>query len=151
MSEALGLQVEDLDLRRDDEHLRVRGKGGHTGTILLDDPRLVARLRTYLRHTGYHHGYVFRAEKNGDGQPLRYQTIQERWAGYCRAAGIACTLHQIRHTHATELINDGVSLNTIRRRLGHKHLQSTLRYAEQSDTTSDAELRSWRQRKQHRS
>lgn len=151
ISEALGLQVEDLDLRRDDEHLRVRGKGGQTRTILLDDPRLVARLRTYLRHTGYHHGYVFRAEKNGDGQPLRYQSIQERWAGYCRAAGIRCTLHQIRHTHATELINDGVSLNTIRRRLGHKHLQSTLRYAEQSDTTSDAELRGWRQRKQHRS
>ena len=151
ISEALALQVDDLDLRRDDEHLRVRGKGGQTRTILLDDPRLVARLRAYLRHTGYQHGYLFRAEKNGDGQRLRYQSIQERWAGYCRAAGIPCTLHQIRHTHATELINEGVSLNTIRRRLGHKHLQSTLRYAEQADTTADAELRAWRQRKQQRS
>jgi integrase/recombinase XerC/integrase/recombinase XerD len=35
ISEALSLQVEDLDLRRDDEHLRVRGKGGQTRTILL--------------------------------------------------------------------------------------------------------------------
>jgi integrase len=151
IGEALGLQVEDVDLRRDDEHLRVAGKGGQTRTLLLDDARVVAQVRSYLRRTGYQHGYLFRAEKNGDGQQLRYQSVQERWARYCREAGIACTLHQLRHTHATELMNDGVSLNTIRRRLRHKHVQSTLRYAEQTDTTADAEIRAWRQRKNRRS
>jgi hypothetical protein len=43
-----------------------------------------------------------------------------------------------------------VSLATIRKRLGHKNLQTTLRYAEQSDATADAEVRAWR-RKQDRS
>jgi integrase/recombinase XerD len=38
----------------------------------------------------------------------------------------------------------GVSLPTIRKRLGHKNLQTTLRYAEQSDGTADAEVRAWR-------
>jgi hypothetical protein len=57
---------------------------------------------------------------------------------------------QLRHSHATELVNGGVSLATIRRRLGHKNLQTTLRYAEQSDATADAEMRAWR-RKQDRS
>ncbi len=38
----------------------------------------------------------------------------------------------------------GVSLATIRRRLGHKNVQTTLRYAEQSDATADAEVRAWR-------
>ena len=70
--------------------------------------------------------------------------------GYCARAGVSCTLHQLRHTHATELVNGGVSLATIRKRLGHKNLQTTLRYAEQSDATADAELRAWR-RKQCRS
>ena len=60
---------------------------------------------------------------------------------------ITATLHQLRHTHATELVNDGVSLATIRKRLGHKNLQTTLRYAEQTDATADAELRSWRRHK----
>lgn len=147
IGEALHLYVEDLDLTRDDEHVRVRGKGGQRRTLLLDDPRLVTQLRTYLAHTGYHHGLLFRAQKNGDGQPLRYQSVQERWARYCQQAGIACTLHQLRHTHATELVNEGVSLNTIRKRLGHKHVQTTLRYAEQSDATADAEVRAWRRRK----
>jgi site-specific recombinase XerD len=53
------------------------------------------------------------------------------------------SLYQLRHTHATELINDGVSLPTIRKRLGHTNLQTTLRHAEQSDETADAEVRTW--------
>ena len=57
--------------------------------------------------------------------------MQERWAGYCARAGVCCTLHRLRHTHATELVKGGVSLATIRKRLGHKTLQTTLRYAKQ--------------------
>jgi integrase len=67
---------------------------------------------------------LFRAQKHGDGQPLRYQRVQERWAADSQRAGVRGTLHQLRHTHATELVNEGVSLNTIRKRLGHKHIQS---------------------------
>src|SRR5215207_10195550 len=61
IGEALHLHVEDLELRWDDEHLRVSGKGGSLRTILLDDPRLVKQLRTYLTHSGYQHGLLFRA------------------------------------------------------------------------------------------
>ncbi|MDQ4077204.1 MAG: tyrosine-type recombinase/integrase [Chloroflexota bacterium] len=56
-------------------------------------------------------------------------------------------LHQLRHTYATELVNAGVSLATIRKRLGHKNVQTTLRYAEQSDATADAELQAWRRQR----
>ena len=72
--------------------------------------------------------------------------LHEHWVRYCAAAGVDATLHQLRHTHATELVNAGVSLATIRKRLGHRNLQTTLRYAEQSDAVADAELRAWRRR-----
>jgi hypothetical protein len=36
--------------------------------------------------------------------------------------------------------------STIRERLGQKNLQTTLRYAEQTDTTADAEVRAWQRR-----
>ncbi|HEU5380419.1 MAG TPA: tyrosine-type recombinase/integrase [Ktedonobacteraceae bacterium] len=144
VSEGLSLYVEDLDLSLDNEHLTVVGKGNKRRTLLLDDPRLVQQLRAYLKHMGYRHGPLFRAEKNGRGGPLRYQSIQERWDRYCSQVGVACTLHQLRHSHATELINGGVSLPTIRKRLGHKNLQTTLRYAEQADVVADAEMRKWR-------
>jgi integrase len=150
IGEALGLYVEDLDLTPDDEHLSVVGKGNTRRTVLLDDARLVKELRGYLTRTGYRHGPLFRAQKNGRGGPLRYQSVQRRWHRYCATVDVVCTLHQLRHSHATELLNDGVSLATIRKRLGHKNLQTTLRYAEQSDATADAEVRAWRRRRTQR-
>jgi integrase/recombinase XerC/integrase/recombinase XerD len=42
------MYVEDLDLRPDDEHARVHGKGGTARTVLLDDRGYVALLRLYL-------------------------------------------------------------------------------------------------------
>ena len=63
-----------------------------------------------------------------------------------RARSFDATPHQLRHTYATELVNAGVSLATIRKRLGHRNLQTTLRSAEQSDAVADAEFRAWRQR-----
>jgi len=145
--EVLTLAVEDLSLERDNERLTVLGKGGKRRTLLLDDPKLVKRMKTYLQQTGIRHGLLFRAVKNGDGGPLRYQSIHERWAAYCTTAGVRCTLHQLRHTHASELVTDGVSLATVRKRLGHANIQTTLRYAEQADATSDAEIRQWRRKK----
>jgi len=146
VGEALTLYVEDLDLSPDDEHLVVCGKGGRRRTVLLDAPSLVVQLHQYLKRTGYKHGALFRAEKNYRGGPLRYQSVRQLWVRYAAKAGISCTLHQLRHSHATELINQGVSLGTIRKRLGHKNLQTTLRYAEQADDTADNELRAWRRR-----
>ena len=146
ISEALHVHIEDLDLTRDDERLTVVGKGGRQRTILLDDPRLLKELRTYLKVMDYKRGFLFRAAKNGDGGAVRYQSIQERWVHYCELAGVVCTIHQLRHSHATEMVNGGVSLGTIRKRLGHKSIQTTLLYAEVSDTLADAELRDWRRR-----
>lgn len=146
--EALSLHVEDLDLAKDDERLSVLGKGQKRRTLLLDDPRLVTLLRKYLKETGYQHGPLFRAAKNGTGGSISYQAAQGLWQGYCEQAGLqqTITLHQLRHTHATELVNNGISLSTIKKRLGHANLQTTLRYAEQSDATGDKELREFRRR-----
>ena len=87
VSEALGVHLEDLDLATDDEHLSLLGKGGQRRTVLLDDAHLVRQLRVYLKQTGYRHGPLFRAAKNGRGGPLRYQSVQERWARYCAGPG----------------------------------------------------------------
>lgn len=145
--EALALHVEDLEFTQDDERIHVLGKGNRRRTVLLDDPSVVKQLRAYLKVMGYKHGPLFRAEKNGRSGSLRYQSVQELWAGYCERAGVRCTLRQLRHSHATELVDGGVGLETIRKRLGHRNMQTTLRYTEQSDAVADAEMRAWRRRK----
>jgi integrase len=97
VGEALSLQVEDVDLTRDDEHLSVLGKGGRRRTVLIDGDGLVVQLRAYLRHTGYRHGPLFRVEKNGRGGPSRTRRHHrvcgarvhfDQWGGGSRLWGL---------------------------------------------------------------
>ncbi len=105
-SEVCGLYVEDLDLRLDDEHVRIHGKSGTVRTVPLDDRGYVALLRLYLARSGYTAGPLFRASINGSGGPLSYDAAHHRWEGHCSAAGSA--IHQLRHAHASELKVRGV-------------------------------------------
>lgn len=144
--EVCGLYIEDLDLRLDDEHVRIHGKGGTVRTVLLDDRGYVALLKLYLQRTGYQAGPLFRASINGSGGPLSYDAAQHRWTRYCATAGAHIDIHQLRHAHATELINAGVSIEAVRRRLGHASTETTQLYALLDDKVADDEIRAARRR-----
>ncbi|MGJ6969470.1 tyrosine-type recombinase/integrase [Streptosporangium sp. G11] len=146
-SEVCGLYVEDLDLRLDDEHVRIHGKGGSVRTVLLDDRGYVALLKLYLARSGYTAGPLFRASINGAGGPLSYDAAHHRWQTYCAISGVEIDIHQLRHAHATELINAGVSIEAIRRRLGHASAETTQLYALLDDKVADAEIRAARRRR----
>jgi integrase/recombinase XerD len=146
-AEVCGLYVEDLDLRLDDEHLRIHGKGGTVRTVLLDDRGQLALLKLYLARVGYAAGPLFRASINGGGGPLSYDAAHHRWQTYCTAAGVGIDIHQLRHAHATELINAGVSIEAVRRRLGHASTETTQLYTLLDDKVADAEIRAARRRR----
>uniref|UniRef100_UPI003F4912A4 tyrosine-type recombinase/integrase n=1 Tax=Streptosporangium sp. CA-256172 TaxID=3240076 RepID=UPI003F4912A4 len=146
-SEVCGLYVEDLDLRLDDEHVRIHGKGGSVRTVLLDDRGYVTLLKLYLARAGYTAGPLFRASINGRGGPLSYDAAHHRWQTYCAQAGGEIDIHQLRHAHATELINAGVSIEAVRRRLGHASTETTQLYTLLDDKVADAEIRAARRRR----
>jgi integrase/recombinase XerD len=127
-SEICALDVDDFDLRLDDEHVRIHGKGGTVRTVLLDDRRHVALIKLYLARTGYQHGPIFRASINGSGGALSYDAAHHRWDKYCAMADVEIGIHQLRHAHATELINSGVSIEAVRRRLGQASTETTQLY-----------------------
>jgi integrase/recombinase XerD len=128
-SEVCGMYVEDLDLRLDDEHARVHGKGGTVRTVLLDDRGYVALLRLYLARSGYTSGPLFRASINGRGGPLSYDAAHNRWKKYCAAAGAEIGIHQLRHAHATELKVSGVAAAASFSRSGERTLPAVQRAA----------------------
>lgn len=45
---------------------------------------------------------------------------------YCEKKGVKYTTHSFRHTHATELIENGVPVKAIQDRLGHQSITTTL-------------------------
>ncbi|MEV4067581.1 tyrosine-type recombinase/integrase [Nonomuraea dietziae] len=73
-----------------------------------------------------------------------YDAAHHRWQSYCAAAGVEIDIHQLRHAHAIELINAGVSIEAVRRRLGHASAGTTQLYALLDDKVADAEIRAAR-------
>jgi integrase len=63
-----------------------------------------------------------------DGAPLSPQGVSMAWAEYAERIGIPeVTFHALRHTHASQLIDQGVDIVTISKRLGHAKPDITLR------------------------
>ena len=63
----------------------------------------------------------------GGSKPLAPTTINRYKKKACERAGIRpITLHQFRHSHATLLVNNGILINEVSRRLGHSQVSTTL-------------------------
>lgn len=138
ISEALSLSIDDL--RLDSQELRVFGKGQRERTVHLVKTESLRLLKSYIRKHGLTDGLVFRPDPAKQrygvvGNPLTYSVICRAWNRYRAEAGIDCTIHQLRHSYATDLINRGVAIEIVGKILGHKNLQTTTRYASVSDQT----------------
>ncbi len=66
-----------------------------------------------------------------DGELIHRNVFNDRIKSVAKAAGIEENVHphRLRHTYATELLRNGVSLPGIMKLLGHRSLRMTLRYA----------------------
>ena len=130
-SEVGALKITDIDSDR--MMLRVeQGKGGKDRYVMLS-PQLLDILRAYWRVTGRGLA-VSRAD---DTRPLDPQRVQAA----CRTArarpGIQkpVTVHTLRHSFATHLLEAGTDIRTIQVLLGHRSLATTTRYAQVATTT----------------
>jgi integrase/recombinase XerD len=69
---------------------------------------------------------------------LGYTAVRMRFAKYLDEAGLAhkgYSLHCLRHTCATELLNAGMRLECLQQLLGHRSIEMTRRYARLTDNT----------------
>jgi len=73
---------------------------------------------------------------------LGYTGAQLRFEKYNEAAGLSAkgyTIHCLRHTFASELLNAGMRLECLQALLGHTSLEVTRRYARLTDRTREEE------------
>ncbi len=71
-------------------------------------------------------------------QSLSYTAVRVRFAKHLEKAGLAhkgYSLHCLRHTCATELLNAGMRLECLQQLLGHSSIEMTRRYARLTDNT----------------
>jgi integrase/recombinase XerD len=113
-----------LDGRLDEVHLV--GKGGQPRVILLTSEAMQA-IRSYISERSDGFAGLFISHGRGYGKPLGRGTI---WAVVKKAAAIlglhhSTSPHSFRHYRATQLLNEGMPLESVQAYLGHQDISTT--------------------------
>jgi integrase/recombinase XerD len=138
IGEALGLRVNDLDIKGRKVHLFEGEKNSMGRVVYLSDDALFA-LKLWLRRRDKSKGFVFYGRSHGH---FCYSTGRGLFVSYLKKAGLdqkGYTVHCLRHTFASELLNAGMRLECLQQLLGHQDIEVTRRYARLTDTTREEE------------
>jgi integrase/recombinase XerD len=137
VGEAVNMKVDDIDASQGLIYVR-NGKGGKSRSVPLPDHTL--RLLRDMWKTHQHPELIFPAyqisrqpvyRKHGhkdapiaSGTPLKHFKKALEASG-CRKKG---TVHSLRHSYATHLLEEGVDLFTVKEYLGHSCVSTTMKY-----------------------
>jgi len=138
IGEALGLRLNDLDIGGRKIHLFEGEKNSMGRVVYLSDDALFA-IKLWLRRRDKNKEFIFYGRSNGH---LCYSTGRGLFVKYLKKAGLdqkGYTVHCLRHTFASELLNAGMRLECLQQLLGHQDIEVTRRYARLTDRTREEE------------
>jgi site-specific recombinase XerD len=135
VSEVVALRVGDIDSKR--MLVRVQQGKGKKDRYAMLSPRLLEVLRTWWRATHV-------PSRSGKASPedwlfegfrrhrhMNVDSLQTACREAARLAGISkrVTVHTLRHSFATHLLENGTDIRVIQALLGHTRIDTTARYA----------------------
>jgi len=129
LSECAAARWEHLDEQQ--RWLQIRRKGNKEALVPVH-PYLLRELLAYQQHCGgMQSGPIFRSRRGG---ALADEGISEMFRRFIKGRlGIACTPHQLRHTFATTLLDEGAPVEQIQPAMGHEDVRTTMIYARIAD------------------
>jgi integrase/recombinase XerD len=136
IGELLKTTVDDIQIKEQKIFI-YQGEKNHLGRVVYfsDDAR--GALVNWLGSRDPSNDFVFYGHK---GRALSYAASRAMFSKYLKKAGLShkgYTLHCLRHTYATELLNAGMRLECLEKLLGHTSLEMTRRYARLTDKTRE--------------
>ena len=133
IAELVALNKEQFATIKDKKDLEIGilGKGSHPRTVYFSE-RALQWLRKYLdgRKDKEKAMFVHYKARKDAANRLTPRSIQKIVKKYAVLAGVPIftTPHTLRHSYATDLLNQGVDLRTIQEFLGHRSITSTQIY-----------------------
>ena len=137
VNELLDLRLGDLDLAGGRIFIP-SAKNGQERVVYLT-PTLSEAFYRYLPHrSATDDDHLWHCENRTPTDEVIRRCLR-RWAKLCN---VSVTPHRLRHTFATRLLNQGVSLEAVRKLLGHSSLQMSQHYARLYDVTVKTQFKS---------
>ncbi len=139
IGELLSCKVDDVDLAQNKILIYQADKTG-VGRVVYYSEDAQKALLAWLRARHPLNGQLFYGRRGG--KPLCYEAARSIFQKYLHKAGLqysGYTLHCLRHTFATDLLNARIPLECLQVLLGHTSLEVTRRYARLSDKTREQE------------
>lgn len=141
MQEGLNLQVGDIDAARGMVHVH-RGKGAKDRYVPLPTSTLQWLRQYWVTHR--HKRLLFPADgRNHQGistakTPMSPTAVQGAMKKITRQIdfGKKVSIHTLRHSYGTHLLEAGVSLRAIQQYMGHSSLQTTMVYLHLTDSAA---------------
>jgi integrase/recombinase XerD len=133
LHEALFLQVTDIDAQRKRIHVH-RGKGAKDRYVPLPEATLTILRQYWATHRNP--TWIFprlgRGGNEGSAaqEPMSYTSVQGALRRVLKQLNITkrISIHTLRHSYATHLLEAGVNIRRIQQYLGHNSLNSTMVY-----------------------
>jgi integrase/recombinase XerD len=121
-----GLRLQTTQIQSTRQLVMVKsGKGAKDRAVPLPAP-LLARLRHYWKHDrpASNEKLLF---VSTEGTQIHETTLQKTFSATCKDAKLSrhATIHTLRHSYATHLVEAGISLRTVQDILGHSNLRTT--------------------------
>jgi integrase/recombinase XerD len=138
IGEALALTMNDIDLKERKVHI-YQGEKNDMGRVVYLSNDAAFCLRRWFKWRDPEKRFVFYSKGEA---AMCYSTARARFFNYLQEAGLAhkgYTVHCLRHTFASELLNAGLRLEVLQQLLGHQDIEMTRRYARLTDRTREEE------------
>jgi len=138
IGEVLNLTMNDVDLKEKKVHL-MEGEKNNMGRVVYLSHDALFALKRWLAIREGEERYLFCGHRH---VPICYSTARSRFVHYIKKARLehkGYTVHCLRHTFASELLNAGMRLEVLQQLLGHQDIEVTRRYARLTDKTREEE------------
>ena len=128
VSELVHLSVDDVNLA--EKKITVFAKGGHKGVRFLN-ARIRREIEVYLKQRRKMPVATRALFVSNQGRRLSVRQVQRSFGEWLAVAGIEknISVHGLRHTFATSLLERTGNLALVQQSLGHRHISTTTIYA----------------------
>jgi len=135
IGELLGTKIIDINFAEKKIEIPQAQKT-YEGRIVYMADDACSALKNWLKERLPNREYIFYG--SGNREKLSYHMARVLFVKYMQKAGLShkgYTLHCLRHTYASELLNAGMRLECLQILLGHQDIEMTRRYARLTDNT----------------